>query len=200
MAEQDLRDSYLGLMDSIKLIIDETQGRVLTSDPDPFFEENVNFFVKAYLITICTYLESYLKDIAHLRVELIAEKVKQTNLPQNLIRWSLSGLKGLKKEDEKFEDLSIDIKKRQLGEHISGQPYKTLEVFKYIGLDLNKCDGFLESKEEITTIVNKRNSIIHHNDDASDITLGDLLVIAEKVKFYICAINNAVESGNAVFK
>jgi hypothetical protein len=166
MNEREINENYLQLMDAVDVIILETQSRVLSNTPDVFFESNVNFFVKAYLITICTYLESFLKDIAHMRVELISEKVKQTKLPQNLIRWSLADLRELKDAQAKFEDLSINIKKKDLGEHVSGQPHRTLDLFKYIGLDLTECQGFVTGRDEVKNIVLKRNSIIHHNDDA----------------------------------
>lgn len=200
MDEEAIKHKYIELMESIEQIIEETKGRVLAVTPDVFFENNVNFFVKAYLITICTYLESYLKDIAHCRVELISNKVKEAKVPQNLVRWYLADFKELKDGHARFEDLVIKIKKKDLGDHISGQPHRTFDLFKYIGLDLNACAGFTEGKEGIKNIVNKRNNIIHHNDDASDVTLGDLLVYTANVKSYMSAIADTVQQSNNIFR
>ena len=55
---------YEGLLTTLKGIISQSQARVLKEDPDEFFSDNVNFFVKSYLINICTYLEAYLQDVA----------------------------------------------------------------------------------------------------------------------------------------
>jgi hypothetical protein len=38
------------------------------------------------------------------------------------------------------------------------------------------------------------------NADASDISLGDLLVITSKIKDYMASITLAVEAGNAAFR
>ena len=37
-------------------------------------------------------------------------------------------------------------------------------------------------KDQISTIVEKRNNVVHHNDEASDLSLGD-------VQIYIATIN-----------
>lgn len=200
MSEFEINEKYMSLIDSIDNIISETNSRVLSEQPDQFFEGNLNFFVKAYLITICTYLESYLKDIAYYRVELITERVQKTKLPQNLIRWYLAELKDLKDSHMKYEDLAIKIKKTELGDHISGQPHRTVELFSKIGLDLKTCEPFLEKKEEIKNIVVKRNKIIHHNDDASDTTLTDLLTYTTNVRQYISAITDFMSNSNAPLK
>lgn len=194
MDENKIHERYLKLLLSIKGIIDVTEQRLLDVEPDKFFQDNMNFFVKAYLITICTYLESYLKDIAYCRVEVVSEKLKQIYLPSNIVHWCVSGFKDVK--HPKFETLSLPIKKSDIGDQLSAQPFKTIEVFKLIGVELGVVKGFSEQKELIKAIVNKRNSVIHHNDDASDVTLSDLREHIPKVVLYMEAITTVVRDHN----
>ncbi|MGZ9669104.1 HEPN domain-containing protein [Pseudomonas sp. GNP014] len=194
MDEARIHQKYTELLHSINEIIGVTEQRLFAGEPDKFFQDNMNFFVKAYLITICTYLESYLKDIAYCRVEVVEGKLRQVYIPSNIVHWCVSGFKDVKVP--KYETLTLQIKKKDLGEQLSAQPYKTVEVFKLIGVELEKVAGFVEQKDHIKSMVNKRNNVIHHNDDASDVTLTDLRGHIDRVYLYMAAITAEVKNHN----
>lgn len=194
MDEAEIHDKYTDLLHSIKSIIDVTEQRLLAEEPDKFFQDNMNFFVKAYLITICTYLESYLKDIAYCRVEVVSDKLKQVYIPSNIVHWFVSGFKDVKTPI--YETLSLKIKKKDLGDQLSASPYKTVAAFKLIGVELEKVAVFESQRELIGGMVNKRNNVIHHNDDASDVTFLDLRNHIDRVHVYMGAITSVVREHN----
>jgi hypothetical protein len=63
---------------------------------------------------------------------------------------------------------------------------------------LGSSEKFVEHKNLVGTIVNKRNNIIHHNDEASDISFSDLLLHIDVFLEYMLSINNllSVSDGN----
>ncbi|MGF1987132.1 MAG: HEPN domain-containing protein [Nostoc sp. ZfuVER08] len=196
MSEQEIHDKYVNLFEKLKEIIKETQDRIIFSDPDPFFEDNLNFFVKSFLISICAYLESYLKEIAFRRIDVINSKLSKLSIPRNLVQWELLRHKEIKDNDLKFEYLKISIKKNDLDEHISGNSYRTIALFKKIGMDLNAIEGFVYKKDIVTSIVVKRNNIVHHNSHASDVSMADLMIYIDNIIDYMDAITQAVKIEN----
>jgi len=165
---------YEDLLNTLKGIIDQSQTRVLSDEPDEIFSNNINFFVKSYLINICTYLEAYLQDIAFEHARRISERLKQAKIPHNFLYGKLA--KEIKEKDLEYENASYKYNRKELADIISGNPHKTIYAFRLIGINLNSSEKFLEHKNLVGTIVNKRNNIIHHNDEASDISFSDLLV------------------------
>ncbi len=71
-----------------------------------------------------------------------------------------------------YEDLSIKISRKELDDFISGSPYRTEKLFKKIGVKLIENEIYIE--EKVISIVEKRNKIVHHNDNASDISFSDI--------------------------
>ena len=197
MSEQEIHDKYVDLFEKLKVIIDKTNARIICSEPDPLFEENVNFFVKSFFISICVYLESYLKEIAFSRIDAVNQKLLNISLPHNLIRWDILHPKEVDKKDLKFENLKLSIRKKDLDDHISANPYKTETLFKKIGMDLAASDGFSSKKEFINSIVSKRNKIVHHNDDANDVSMIDLILYIDSFIEYIEFITQSVKIENS---
>lgn len=187
-----LYEKYEGLLNTLKEIIDKSQTRVLSDEPDEIFSNNINFFVKSYLINICTYLEAYLQDIAFEYASRVSERLKQAKIPHNFLYGKLA--KDIKDKDLKYEDSSYKYKKKELSDIISGNPYKTIKAFRLIGIDLNSNEKFLEHKDLVGTIVNKRNNIIHHNDDASDVSFSDLLVHIDVFLEYMLSIEQLLSA------
>lgn len=178
---------YYDLYNQLKLIIKSSEGRVINGDIDELFSDNTNFFVKSYLISICTYLEAFLQDIAFEHANFINNRLKHANVPHNYIYWRLFKDE-VKAKDLAFKDIDFSInKKTDIADKISANPDKTIRLFKYLGIDLVNYPTFNEKKDIISAIVNKRNSIIHHNDNATDISFSDLIchidVILEYIKF-----------------
>ena len=112
-------------------------------------------------------------------------RLQSAKLPHNLVKWSLNIDKEFKDSEFKFEQLKITIKKKQLDDQISGNPFKTKELFKKFGIDLEQNQLFNSQKEEINAIVVKRNKILHHNDEASDVSSTDLTNNIESLTKYI---------------
>lgn len=183
------KESYILQLGHLKTIIETTNGRIISDPPDTFFYENANFFSKAFLVTMCAYLESYLKDSLMVVIDEMNIRLNSTKLPHNLIKWSLNVDKEFKDNESKFEQLKIKIKKKQLDDYISGNPFKTKDLFKKFGIDLEQNPLFCSQKEQINSIVVKRNKILHHNDEASDVSSSDLVNHIESLTNYIINID-----------
>jgi len=192
MEYRAIYNKYAALLRTLKKIIEETQVRVLMEEPDDIFSENVNFFVKSYLINICTYLESYLQDLALEYSDRITNRLKQAKIPHNFLYGKLA--KDVKDRDLKYVYASYAYTKKELSDIISGNPYKTINAFRLIGIDLGASEKFVEHKSLVGTIVNKRNNIIHHNDDASDISFSDLLVHIDVFLEYMLSIERLLSA------
>ena len=197
MNEQEIHDRYVNLFERLKIIVNKTNARVICSEPDILFEENINFFVKSFLISICAYLESYLKEIAFSRIDAVNQKLINISVPYNLIRWDILHPKDIEKKDLRFENLKISIKKKDLDDHISANPHKTETLFKKIGMNLTDIDGFSNKKEVINSIVVKRNKIVHHNDDANDVSMTDLIFYIDSFIEYMELITKSVKIENS---
>lgn len=143
---------------------------------------------------MCAYLESYLKDVLMVIIDVANSKLNQAKLSHNLIKWSLNIDKEFKDADSKFEDFKISIKKKDLDEFISGSPHRTKDLFKKLGINLENDTIFKSQKERINAIVVKRNKIVHHNDEASDVSNSDLIENIKAIKEYIENIDNLIYS------
>ena len=194
MLFNELYEKYEGLLTNLKDIINQSQGRVLAEDPDELFSQNINFFVKSYLINICTYLEAYLQDVAFEHTSRITLRLKEASVPHNFIYWKLA--KAIKDGDLEFKDADYSFNKKEIADAISGNPYKTIKAYRLIGIDLSSNEKFNEHKDLVNTIVLKRNSIIHHNDDASDISFPDLLFNITVLLDYMTSIKEIASSLN----
>jgi RiboL-PSP-HEPN len=202
MDEQQIYEKYVDLLNSLMAIIKESQIRLLSDNPDPLFQQHLNFFIKAYLITMCTYLEAFLTDIAFIRIENITRKLQSVSIPHNIVKWSFLQTKDKKLPKDKidgleFKDLSISIKKDELNDHLSGNVDKTINTFKKIGMNLITTPGFSDNKDQISSIVSTRNKIIHKNDDASDISMVDLINNIDTLIKYMDSIKRAVQIENS---
>ena len=187
-----LYGKYEDLLKTLKEIIEQSQARVLGEEPDNIFSDNVNFFVKSYLINICTYLEAYLQDIAFEHSCRVSKRLKQAKIPHNFLYGKLA--KDIKEKELEYVDASYNYNKKELSDIISGNPYKTIYAFRLIGIDLSSSEKFVEHKNLVGTIVNKRNNIIHHNDEASDISFSDLLVNIDVFLEYMLSIEQLLNA------
>ena len=118
MANETICDKYEILYSDLNNIILESQKRVV-NDNDEIFTGNVNFFVKSYLITICTYLEAYLQEAALEYCRGLSLKISEAGIPLNFIQWNF--VKDLKEKDLKFENLSLVVNKKELVASIVGK-------------------------------------------------------------------------------
>ncbi|KIH77310.1 hypothetical protein SAMN05660860_02086 [Geoalkalibacter ferrihydriticus] len=185
-----LYEKYEELFFKLKAIIGISQERVINDVPDDLFSNNVNFFVKSYLINVCTYLEAYLQDVAFDHANKINNRVKSACVPYNFLYWKVS--KEVKEKDLKFSDAEFNIVKKEISEDISGNPYKTIKLFRLLGVDLSIEKQFQYNKDLVNSVVVKRNNIIHHNDSANDISFTDILSYIDVVLVYMKSIEQAL--------
>jgi len=186
------KSAYIAQLEKLKEIIEVANSRIVSETPDDFFQNNTNFFTKSFLVIMCAYLESYLKDSLMVIIDETNNKLNLSKLPHNLIKWSLNIEKDFKDTDSKFEDFKIPIKKKELDDFISGNPFRTKDLFKKLGINLNSDIIFNSQKERINAIVVKRNKVIHHNDDASDVSNNDLLLNINIIIEYITNIDQLI--------
>lgn len=194
--------NYQEKLSDLKNTIIDCNNIIISDNPTGFVYDNANFLTKSFLITLCGYLESYLKDALEILIIDYNDRIKNENYPYNLIRWSIENKDKsdskvqtlLEKKKTRFENLEIKLKKKDLDSFISGNPFRTNELFKMFGFELDKNEKFIESKEKINIIVIKRNNILHHNDSASDISNSDILSYIEEIENYSKNIDEQIES------
>jgi len=182
--------AYETLVLRLKKVIATSQQRITNEVPDPLFYENLNFFAKAYLISLCTYLEAFLQDIAWTYVSSVQSRIATAQIPTNVVRWCIA--KDTKEKDFAFEAFALNLSRKDLADELSGNPGKTIALFRKIGVNLRASDQFEASKEIVGIIVAKRNSIIHHSDSAVDISMKDLLSYSDQFLAYMRAVEAIV--------
>lgn len=195
MEQTECFERYRLLFLSLKEIVNETEQNTLIEEID-FFNKNINFFVKSYLITLCTYLESYLSEAAEWHCDRINEKLKAASLPHNFLLWRIK--KEFKDKELKYTDADLKVDKVEISDNLSGNPYKTIKIFSYLGLNLVGSKDFNSNKDIVNTIVTKRNNIIHHNDHANDISLLDIRGYIEIFLDYMRIIDGIICKNNEV--
>ena len=91
----------------------------------------------------------------------------------------------------------IRLSKKEVDDLVSGNVYKTKDALLLVGVDL-ACDmnEWETWKDLIQTIVTRRNNVVHHNDDASDLSFGDIKTYIKKVEEYLDFINKACVAPN----
>ncbi|CAD6491402.1 MAG: hypothetical protein FFODKBPE_00141 [Candidatus Argoarchaeum ethanivorans] len=192
MDETKVLKNYFLLFTDLINLIEETNKRCVSKNTSHYFINNVNFFNKSFTVLICAYLESYLKDVGMLIIEEMNYRLKNNPVPHNLIKWYLNINKQFKTSETKYEFLKININKKDIDNEISADIGRTINLFQKLGIDLNTNSEFNNYKDIIGSIVRKRNNIIHHNDEASDISFDDIIENINLIKEYIIIIDKEV--------
>lgn len=192
MSTQNIFEKYELLFNQLKLIIIQSEARILQDEPDDFFVQHVNFLTKSYLITICTYLEAFLQDLAFEHVVKVNERIARASIPKNIVVWAVSNGSNIKEKEWSFSTFDLQLTKKHINEELSGNPHKTINLFKCLGLNLRSENNFERCKDLVGSIVDKRNNIIHHNDNAMDISLSDLRSHIDSFLIYMKAIDAVV--------
>ncbi|WP_146097996.1 HEPN domain-containing protein [Xanthomonas arboricola] len=174
----------LGLAE-LELMVRATEQEVVAgNNSSPLLTSNINFFTKSFLISLCAHIEMCVKEIVFVIAKDIDERAKAASIPPALIEWRY----GVKKKPDVPNNLSLEIgmTRKEVDDLVSGNVYRTKEALACVGIDLAKDKVNWETwKELIQTIVKRRNNIVHHDDDASDLSLGDVRKYIESAQGYI---------------
>ncbi|TCP16784.1 HEPN domain-containing protein [Simplicispira metamorpha] len=162
------------------------------AETTPLITNNVNFYTKSFLISACAHLEMCIKEIVFEIAKDIDARLSSAAIPSSVIEWRL-GQK--KKSDSSLISkklLSINMTKKEVDDLVSGNVYRTKEALALVGIELaaEKVQWELW-KDSIQAIVTRRNNIVHHNDDASDLSLGDIRSYIKSIINYIDFVINA---------
>jgi len=175
---------------NLKDIIATSEQRVIFGEPDLLFSQNVNFFVKSYLISICSYLEAMLQELALIKSKEINSRLLNANIPHNYLLWRLGA--NVKEKDWVYSHTSLQIPKDEISDNLSANPYRTIKLFQKLGVNLDGNEEFQNNKDLVNSIVTKRNNIIHHNDRAADVSFGDLISYIDIFLLYGKAITASI--------
>lgn len=158
---------------------------MLRSDlEDTFFHRNINFLVKSLLVSACSYLESYMKDSAILKVSELNQNLDVLKVPGRLVFWSINKNKN-KQDLQELGNFKLNLTNDDIDKKTSPDVDKTISLFRLFGVDLELDSDFQSSKDKIGTIVDQRNRIVHHNHDASDVSVGDAVSHIDEIISYL---------------
>lgn len=195
MINDDILPRFYDQFDRLVNIIAESNSRVISEHPDDFFVQNANVFTKAYIVSACSILEAFIQDITFSFFQIIDDRISSANIPRNVIFWSTQP--EVKKDNLRFEKFTLGLDRSDFTDIISGNIHRTIKVFQYVGIDLDSSDTFKSHKDFISSFINKRNRIIHHNDDAVDISFSDIIDWIGKIKSYCeCIFNLTISSSH----
>lgn len=190
----EIVDRYASLSSELEQIIADAESRITADPADAYFVTNANFLTKSFLISLCCYLEVFLKEIANAHVQNAKLRILNARVPHNLLTWSV--IRDVKEKDLRFGTFDLALTAKEIDDELSGNPFRTSKCFRLLGVELDAVAAFSETKDIVNTVVAKRNNIIHHNDTAADVSLGDIRVYSGHFKVYIRAIAEAVRSAN----
>lgn len=192
MIDEDFLPRFFEQFDNLISIVTESNNRIISQDPDELFVNFVNVFTKSYIVSACSILEAFIQELAFVYSTIIEDRISSSNIPRNIVVWSINNES--KKDQFKFEKFSTNFDREKFSEIVSANVEKTIRAFKYIGVDVDSDNSFRLHKDFISAFVKKRNNIVHHNDDAVDVSLSDVVDSIHKIKLYCSCIFSIVKS------
>ncbi len=184
-------NNYIEQFRNLKDLIIETNKRVVNNPEDDYITNSINFFSKSFLVMACAYLEAYLKDAAMAIVTEVDTVLSLNPISSNLIQWSVLREK-FKESGGEFNNFKLSIDTKVIDNEISGNVGKTISLFSRLGVNLLSSDEFNDNKDIISSIVTKRNDVVHHNDDVGDLSFIDIVGRVDYLMLYIKAIDDVI--------
>lgn len=182
-----LLTNYIRQFDGLRIVVFESNNRIVSDEPDPLFFDNQNVFVKSYLVSACSILEAFIQDLIECFVNIIQTRINSANFPQNLVFW----FAGHEKGEMAFGNFSAQKTKRDISDLVSPNFFKTAKAFERVGVNIQTSD-VTSKKDYILRIISKRNKIVHHNDNASDVSLTDIIDVIDNFKEYASILHQTV--------
>jgi len=182
----------VNLLDDLAKLISVTHQKAIATDPDMYIVDNINFLSKSFVVIMCIYLETYLKDAISLVIEETNKKLKKVSIPHNLVRWGLDPKKEFSDKDYLFKPFEIKIDAKSIDDNISGNFWRTRATFSKIGIKLDNNPNYLNYENRVSTIIAKRNNIVHYNDDASDMSFNDIVTQIKFIQEYMLTIDTEI--------
>lgn len=194
----DIINSCKESLHELDAMVAAIESNVLSGDNSAkLIADNVNFFTKSLLVTLCAQLEICIKDIVYSMAEAIDARLIDAAIPIALIELRNPKKKSPEKNEATSSRYKIGLTKKEVDDLVSGNVYKTKDSLLLVGVDLAASKAEWEMwKDLIQSIVTRRNNIVHHNDDASDITFRDIRGHIASIKDYldyICTACNAAD-------
>lgn len=193
MNHSDIVSSCKNNLSELLSMVSATELAVLNEDEgNRLVLENINFFTKSFLLTLCSNLETCIKDVIHSIGSDIDAKLTTANIPLNIVEWRYNTKNKKSQNSNVQETFKISMSRKDVDDLVSGNVYRTKDAFLIVGVDLASDLPTWETwKELIQSIVNRRNNIVHHNDDASDLSFGDIKTYIRSIDEYLSFIDAA---------
>lgn len=185
-------------LSELDAMVTATEREVISGDHGiKLITDNVNFFTKSFLITLCAHLETCIKDAVYSIAEDIDIRLTHAAIPMAIVEWRYNQ-KNMRTEKVTSPSLcKIKLSKKEVDDLVSGNVYKTKESFFLVGVDLASNKSEWETwKELIQSIVTRRNNVVHHNDDASDLSFRDIRAYIKSVQEYLDFIGATCRAAN----
>lgn len=171
----------------LEAMVQQTELAVIgDAETTPLITNNVNFYTKSFLISACAHLEMCMKEIVFEIAKDIDARLSSAAIPSSVIEWRLSQKKKADSSSSSSKLLTVNMTKKEVDDLVSGNVYRTKEALALVGIEIaaDKAEWELW-KDSIQAIVTRRNNIVHHNDDASDLSLGDIRNCIKSIIDYI---------------
>lgn len=192
----DVVKVYKEGLSELESMVCATEREVVEDGNLALVTRNINFFTKSFLISVCAHLEICIKELVFAVASDIDSRLSAASIPRSIIEWRYNQKKKAEPGMARSNSYIIGMTKKEVDDLVSGNIYKTREAFSLVGVDLAEdVSQWTSWKELIQAIVTRRNNIVHHNDDASEISLGDvrayIVSVNEYIDFIVAACNGA---------
>lgn len=193
MADAEVLRRFHEQFDRLIEVVKESNSRIVSDNPDEFFSNHQNVLIKAYLVSACSVLEAFVQELVYECYQVFSERARGANLPHNAVLWEIPKMAN----DEKslrYVSFELGRSRRDVSNLVSASYHKTITAFRKIGVCIEDDAAVGLHKDVISSVVEKRNNIVHHNDEASDISLSDVVSYIGAFKEYSAAIYAVVKS------